>query len=137
MTGRSRLHGTIRTRMKRVALTPSRSCGASLQHGMQATNSRSSSTLRRQEKASAGSIFSPEARGAWAPDISYFNGRYHLYYALSTFGSRNSAIGLATSPTLDPADPKYAWTDEGMVLRSFQDKDDWNAIDPNLALGGA
>src|ERR1035441_9278297 len=56
----------------------------------------------------------------------------HLYYALSTFGSRNSAIGLATNPTLDPADPKYNWTDEGMVLRSFQDKDDWNAIDPNL-----
>jgi len=79
----------------------------------------------------------PGARGAWAPDISYFKGKYHLYYALSTFGSRNSAIGLATNPTLDPADPKYSWTDEGMVLRSFQAKDDWNAIDPNLVVENA
>jgi arabinan endo-1,5-alpha-L-arabinosidase len=74
----------------------------------------------------------PNARGAWAPDISFFNGKYHLYYAVSTFGSRNSAIGLATNATLDPASPKYKWVDEGMVLRSFQEKDDWNAIDPNL-----
>ena len=76
----------------------------------------------------------PGARGAWAPDISYFKGKYHLYYALSTFGSRNSAIGLATNPTLDSTDPKYSWTDQGMVLRSFQDKDDWNAIDANLVV---
>ena len=48
----------------------------------------------------------PGARGAWAPDISFYNGKYHLYYALSTFGSRNSAIGLATNVTLDPADPQ-------------------------------
>lgn len=74
----------------------------------------------------------PGARGAWAPDISFYNGRYHLYYAVSTFGSRNSAIGLATNASLDPASPQYKWVDEGMVLRSYQDKDDWNAIDPNL-----
>src|SRR5512146_3009513 len=29
-------------------------------------------------------------RGLWAPDISYFNGRYHLYYSVSTFGSNRS-----------------------------------------------
>jgi len=74
----------------------------------------------------------PGARGAWAPDISFYNGKYHLYYAVSTFGSRNSAIGLATNQTLNPNRPAYHWVDEGMVLRSFQDKDDWNAIDPNL-----
>jgi arabinan endo-1,5-alpha-L-arabinosidase len=74
----------------------------------------------------------PGARGAWAPDISFYNGKYHLYYAVSTFGSRNSAIGLATNQTLDAAQPAYHWVDEGMVLRSFQDQDDWNAIDPNL-----
>jgi arabinan endo-1,5-alpha-L-arabinosidase len=74
----------------------------------------------------------PGARSAWAPDISFFNGKYHLYYAVSTFGSRNSAIGLATTPTLDGADPAYGWKDEGMVLRSHQGSDDWNAIDPNL-----
>lgn len=74
----------------------------------------------------------PKARGAWAPDISYFNGKYHLYYSVSTFGSRNSAIGLATNHTLDPQSPDYKWVDEGMVLRSWEDRDDWNAIDPNL-----
>ncbi|HWB86516.1 MAG TPA: arabinan endo-1,5-alpha-L-arabinosidase [Bryobacteraceae bacterium] len=74
----------------------------------------------------------PRARGAWAPDISFYNGRFHVYYAVSSFGSRNSAIGLATNATLDPKSPDYKWVDEGMVLRSYQDKDDWNAIDPNL-----
>ena len=38
----------------------------------------------------------------WAPDISYFDGLWHLYYAGSSFGSNNSVIGLATTPTLDP-----------------------------------
>ena len=76
----------------------------------------------------------PGARGAWAPDISYYRGKYHLYYALSTFGSRNSAIGLATNATLDPGDPNYKWVDEGMVVRSHQETDDWNAIDPNLVV---
>ncbi len=74
----------------------------------------------------------PAARGAWAPDISFYNGKYHLYYAVSSFGSRNSAIGLATNETLDPKSEKYKWVDEGMVLRSHQEKDDWNAIDPHL-----
>jgi arabinan endo-1,5-alpha-L-arabinosidase len=78
----------------------------------------------------------PGARGAWAPDISFYRGKYHLYYALSTFGSRNSAIGLATNVTLDAADPNYKWVDQGMVLRSFQEKDDWNAIDANLVIEG-
>ncbi len=62
----------------------------------------------------------PAAKGAWAPDISFYNGKYHLYYAVSSFGSRNSAIGLATNGTLDPKSPKYKWVDEGMVLRSFR-----------------
>jgi len=29
-----------------------------------------------------------------------------------------SAIGLATTPTLDPADPAYHWTDQGIVVQS-------------------
>lgn len=74
----------------------------------------------------------PKATGAWAPDISFFGGKYHLYYAVSSFGSRNSAIGLATNTTLDPTSKEYKWVDEGMVLRSYQEQDDWNAIDPNL-----
>lgn len=69
----------------------------------------------------------------WAPDISYFNGKWHLYYAGSSFGSQNSVIGLATNATLDPTSPDYAWVDEGEVLRS-QPGDDWNAIDANLVM---
>lgn len=79
----------------------------------------------------------PQARNAWAPDISLYNGTFHLYYSVSSFGSRNSAIGLATTHTLDPASSEYKWRDEGLVVRSYQDKDDWNAIDPNLVIQDA
>lgn len=75
----------------------------------------------------------PGLRGIWAPDISYFNGKYHLYYSASTFGSNRSSIGLATNQTLDPASDKYRWEDHGKVISS-QTTDDWNAIDPNIVL---
>ncbi|HEV2445229.1 MAG TPA: arabinan endo-1,5-alpha-L-arabinosidase, partial [Candidatus Sulfopaludibacter sp.] len=75
----------------------------------------------------------PGARAPWAPDISYYGGKYHLYYAISTFGKNESAIGLATNQTLDPGAANYRWVDEGMVVRSHKE-DDWNAIDPNLFL---
>lgn len=67
----------------------------------------------------------------WAPDISYLGGRWHLYYAGSSFGSNNSVIGLATSPTLDLRSPAYHWTDDGLVFRSTT-ADNFNAIDPSL-----
>ena len=72
----------------------------------------------------------PGARGIWAPDITYFNGKYLLYYSVSTFGSNHSAIGLITNQTLDPGSPNYRWVDEGQVVGSRRE-DDWNAIDPN------
>ena len=75
----------------------------------------------------------PRARNAWAPDISFFNGRYQLYYSLSSFGVNTSAIGLATNKTLDPKSPDYEWQDEGLVVRS-RDEDDFNAIDPNFVV---
>src|SRR5579884_3064723 len=31
---------------------------------------------------------SPQTKELWAPDISYFNGEYHLYYAFSEFGKK-------------------------------------------------
>lgn len=71
----------------------------------------------------------PKANGIWAPDISFANGEFRLYYAVSTFGSNRSAIGLATSPTLDPSAPNYRWTDKGQVLASTV-ANDFNAIDP-------
>src|SRR6202046_3180423 len=74
----------------------------------------------------------------WAPDISFFGGLWHLYYAGSSFGSNNSVIGLATTPTLDPSSPRYHWTDRGLVFSSTS-SDDYNAIDPSLVStpGGA
>ncbi len=75
----------------------------------------------------------PGVEFPWAPDVSFFNGRFHLYYSISTFGSQRSAIGLATNPTLDRTRPDYRWTDHGAVLESRPGLDDFNAIDPNVA----
>lgn len=74
----------------------------------------------------------PGVRNIWAPDIAYFNGLYHLYYSLSTFGSNRSVIGLVTSPTLDPSDTRYGWTDRGKVVESFPGVSTHNAIDSNV-----
>jgi len=78
---------------------------------------------------------SPATKNLWAPDISYFNGFYHLYYAFSAFGVNTSGIALLTNKTLDPKSRDYRWHDEGLVLESKKD-DDFNAIDPNLVLDG-
>jgi len=75
----------------------------------------------------------PRTKGIWAPDISFFNGLYHLYYSVSSFGSNQSVIGLATNKTLDPAAPGFEWIDKGLVVRSRL-HDQYNAIDPNLAV---
>ena len=68
----------------------------------------------------------------WAPDISFHNGVYSLFYSISAFGKNTSCIGLATNKTLDPTSPDYKWTDHGRVLQSVPGRDQWNAIDPNL-----
>jgi arabinan endo-1,5-alpha-L-arabinosidase len=62
----------------------------------------------------------------WAPDVSYLGGQYHLFYAASSFGSNNSCIGHATSPTLDGA----VWTDQGGPVICSTSSDNWNALDP-------
>ncbi len=67
----------------------------------------------------------------WAPDVIQRGGRYLLYYSVSTWGKNTSAIGLASSPTLDFKDPAYRWKDEGCVIRS-DDRTPYNAIDPQL-----
>lgn len=77
----------------------------------------------------------PGFRGhIWAPDISWVDGRYYLYYSVSTFGKNGSCIGLATNTTLDANAPEYKWIDHGMVIRSVPGEHNWNAIDPNLVL---
>lgn len=68
----------------------------------------------------------------WAPDISFYDGKYYLYYSVSAFGKNTSAIGLATNTTLNPEDPAYEWTDHGKIIQSYPGKTNWNAIDPNI-----
>jgi arabinan endo-1,5-alpha-L-arabinosidase len=69
----------------------------------------------------------------WAPDVVHVGDKYYLYYSVSTFGSQVSAIGLATSPTLNPAAPNYGWSDQGMVIQS-QVGSPYNTIDPAIFL---
>ncbi len=76
---------------------------------------------------------SPNTRDLWAPDLSYFAGEFHLYYAFSIFGKNISGIALLTNKTLNPGSPNFHWINHGLVLRS-RTEDDFNAIDPNLIL---
>lgn len=67
------------------------------------------------------------AAGLWAPEVVRWPGdepRWHMYYSASTFGSRTSAIGLATAP-----DPRGPWNDRGVVIATQHDRDQMNAID--------
>ena len=68
----------------------------------------------------------------WAPHVVFMNGQYYLYYAVSTFGSQISGIGLVTNPTLDPTSPSYHWTDQGPVIKSTTGSS-YNCIDPSVA----
>lgn len=74
---------------------------------------------------------SPGTKSLWAPDISYEDGEYRLYYAYSLFGKNTSGIALAVNKTLNPASPEYHWVNKGLVLQSTA-ADDYNAIDPNF-----
>ena len=65
----------------------------------------------------------------WAPSVFEKDGTHYLYYAGSSFGRNDSAIGLMTNSDLRASDPTAGWVDQGMVLRS-QRTDDFNAIDP-------
>jgi arabinan endo-1,5-alpha-L-arabinosidase len=72
----------------------------------------------------------PRQRGHfWAPDVIFHEGRFLLYYSVSAFGQRTSAIALASSASLDPNHPDYGWKDEGIVIQTTNE-DDYNAIDP-------
>lgn len=69
----------------------------------------------------------------WAPDVVRVNGKFLLYYSISTFGKQTSAIGLATSPTLDANATNYLWTDCGQVIGSTNGSL-YNTIDPSAFL---
>ncbi len=74
----------------------------------------------------------PGFRGhVWAPDVIRYRDRWWMAYSCSTFGRNTSAIGLASSPTLNFRDTvNYHWRDEGCLVASREKRDPWNAIDP-------
>ena len=76
---------------------------------------------------------SPGTQELWAPDVSYVNHEYRLYYAYSLFGKNTSGIALAVNKTLDPSSPDFKWMDRGLVLES-KGEDNFNAIDPNFIM---
>src|SRR6266498_2945156 len=57
-------------------------------------------------------IDSPGRNDTWAPDVHKVGDTFYCYYSVSTFGSQTSAIGLATSKTLEAG----SWTDHGVVF---------------------
>ena len=63
-----------------------------------------------------------------APDLRNIDGIYHLYYAVSTIGSQDSAIGLATSDSMAAG----TWIDHGSTGVATTAANNYNAIDPNL-----
>ncbi|KYG27643.1 arabinan endo-1,5-alpha-L-arabinosidase [Alkalihalobacillus trypoxylicola] len=65
----------------------------------------------------------------WAPDIEYFNGRYWLYYSISTFRSNQSLIGLTSTHSIHSGQ----WRDDGLVI-STASHHNYNAIDPQLTI---
>lgn len=76
----------------------------------------------------------PAFRGTfWAPDIVHVHHHFLLYYAVSTWGKKVSAIGLATSPTLHQSATNYLWRDRGVVISSTDDSA-FNTIDPSVML---
>lgn len=67
----------------------------------------------------------------WAPDLFHHNGEYRLYYSLSSWGSQDSVIGMATNTTLDFNDDEYEWVDQGLVIES-EVGGPYNAIDAGV-----
>lgn len=80
--------------------------------------------------------FAPGSPGAWtaeytqlwAPDVSFHDGKYWLYYA-AWKARQTTAIGLATSTTGLPG--TFTETGDGPLISS-KPGDPYNAIDPNL-----
>ncbi|KAF2476670.1 endo-1,5-alpha-L-arabinosidase [Lindgomyces ingoldianus] len=74
-----------------------------------------------------------DAWDAQAPDVQKVGSTYYLYYSVSSFGSQDSAIGVATSSSLDYG----SWTDLGSTGISSSSGKSYNAIDGNLIYTGS
>ena len=66
------------------------------------------------------------SRGLWAPYILEYNGKYRMYYCLSTFGEKVSYIGLSESDS-----PLGPWQPKGCVVKTDENSV-MNAIDPTI-----
>ncbi len=72
----------------------------------------------------------PGGSNKWAPHVVQVGDTYYLYYAVSSFGTNNSRIGVMRSTT--PGIPE-SWVDLGDVIRSGTldpNGATYNAIDP-------
>jgi arabinan endo-1,5-alpha-L-arabinosidase len=67
-----------------------------------------------------------------APDITRIGNLYYLLYTVSKFGSQESAIGYATSTSMDVG----SWTDHGATGVASRKGSPYNAIDGNLVVSG-
>ncbi len=75
--------------------------------------------------------YAPTTEGIWAPDIYYMNGEYRVYYCVSVFGKRTSAIGYQSTKSIVPGTTGYGWTDHGHVFHTVA-SDKYNAIDADV-----
>jgi arabinan endo-1,5-alpha-L-arabinosidase len=108
--------GNVASHDPSMIRTPSGYVLFSTHNGVQTRTSPDRSQFTRRSAAIpggatwAGAYNNNDPNAIWAPDISFHNGTYWLYYSVSTFGSNRSAIGLATSSTGQPvASPTRVW----------------------------
>ncbi|EGG11518.1 family 43 glycoside hydrolase [Melampsora larici-populina 98AG31] len=69
----------------------------------------------------------------WAPDVQFIDSKYYMTYSVSIFGSKNSAIGVATSPDMEPG----SWTDLGSTALQSSEITPYNAIDSSTIMAGS
>lgn len=70
-----------------------------------------------------------EPANVWAPEVDRYGDRVWMWYSVSTFGSRVSAIGLLSASSAAAGD----WRDEGVAISS-NNSHNYNAIDADLAV---
>ncbi|MGC4093788.1 MAG: arabinan endo-1,5-alpha-L-arabinosidase [Polyangiaceae bacterium] len=69
----------------------------------------------------------------WAPDVSKFNGQFHIYSTFSAvFGDNISCITHLTTPSI----AQNNWTDQGTVICT-KGSENYNAIDADAAVDTA
>ena len=78
----------------------------------------------------------PQHRSVWAPAPVLVDDKLRIYYCASQkFGSNTSFIGIAECEHFDAKQPAEGWVDHGKLIESHADKDNFNAIDPDVMVG--